>query len=134
MNNCCHSCHRSHVDADACANTGVLQGRAREQSGGSASSAAAGPPTPGRGAALMEQISWCEEDNHFPTISPNDWELDLSALEVSSLRSTMHRLMLQSPYRHLRARAFGNDMLCLRVTLALAGCCACRLDAWLLWQ
>ena len=30
----------------------------------------------------MEQISWCEEDNHFPTISPNDWELDLSALEV----------------------------------------------------
>ena len=93
-----------------------------------------GPPLRAGAQPLMEQISWCEEDNHFPTISPNDWELDLSALEVSSLRSTMHRLMLQSPYRHLRARAFGNDMLCLRVTLALAGCCACRLDAWLLWQ
>ena len=63
----------------------MMQGRARDQSGGSTSSAAGGPPTPGRGPALMEQISWCEEDNHFPTISPNDWELDLSALEVGPL-------------------------------------------------
>ena len=61
----------------------MVQERARDQSGGSASSALGGPSTPGRGAApLMEQISWCEEDAHFPTISPNDWELDLNALEV----------------------------------------------------
>ena len=77
---------------------GMMQGRAREQSGGSASSAAGGPPTPGRGAALMEQISWCEEDNHFPTISPNDWELDLSALEVGPLMPSP--TLQQSPEAH----------------------------------
>ena len=76
-----------------------MQGRLQDQSGVSASSAAGGPSTPARGAApLMEQISWCEEDNHFPTISPNDWELDLSALEVWPLRPSS--TMQQSPQAH----------------------------------
>ena len=89
MKSGCHSCHRNRSDTDICANAFVMQGRVRDQSGGSVSSAAGGPSTPGRGAApLMEQISWCEEDNHFPTISPNDWELDLSALEVCPFRAS----------------------------------------------